>query len=103
MSAFTGFADLNDTLADWLQVTDANGQPIAPDAAPTYKVYGPAGNELIPAAGVCSQVGSVTGLYIASIPLADSSGFEISERYFIRYSWTVSAAARADGHTFGVT
>jgi hypothetical protein len=103
MSAFTGFADLNDTLPDWLQIIDANGQPIAPDAAPTYKVYGPAGNELTAAAGTCSQVGAVTGLFLASILLADSSGFDVGERYFVVYSWAVSAAARAEGHTFGVT
>lgn len=103
MTSFVGFADLNGTLADWLQILDANGQPVAPDSAPTYKVYGPAGNELTAAAGVCSHVGSVTGLYLASITLDDSSGFELSERYFIRYSWAVSAAARAEGHIFGVT
>lgn len=102
-SAFVGFADLNDNLADWLQILDANGQPVAPDSAPTYKVYGPAGNELTAAAGVCSQVGAVTGFYLASISLLGASGFEISERYTIRYAWAVSAASRAENHVFGVT
>jgi hypothetical protein len=103
MSAFVGFGDLNDNLPDWIQLLDVNGQPVAPDAAPTYKVYGPAGNELTAAAGTCSQVGTVTGFYLATIPLTDSSGFEVGERYFIRYAWAVAAAARADGHTMGVT
>jgi hypothetical protein len=100
---FTGFGDLNDDLADWLQVMDANRQPVAPDAAPTYKVFGPAGNELTAAAGTCSAVSGITGLYIATIPLTDGNGFDIGERYFVRYAWAVSAANRVEGHTFGVT
>jgi hypothetical protein len=99
---FIGFSLLNGTLPDWLQVTDASGTPLAADAPPTYRVFSPAGVELIPAAGVTSAIGGATGLYLTSVPLLDSSGFEMGERFYILYSWTLAGVAKVDGRTFGV-
>jgi hypothetical protein len=64
---FVGFVKLEFLISVWLQVVDANKQPVAPDAAPTFRVYGPSG--LLQGAGGTSidgHTGAVTGATNAS-------------------------------------
>lgn len=62
MDNFSGLVVLEGTLRDYLLTRDANKLPVAPDAAPTWRVYGPSGL-LSLAQGTCSNVhsGAVTG------------------------------------------
>lgn len=62
MSEFSGFVQLSDTFTDFLAVRDANRQPVSPDAAPTFRIYGPSGR-LASAGGTCTpaHTGPVTG------------------------------------------
>lgn len=67
MSEFSGFVTLEGTFTDYLQVRDADKQPVEPDAAPTFRVYGASG--LLPQAGgtaTLGHTGSITGATNAS-------------------------------------
>lgn len=172
MSEFSGFVTLEETFTDFLQVRDADKQPVETDALPTFRVYGASGL-LAQAGGTCSlahtgtitgatnaspivvastahglktgqrvkvaSVGgntnangtfvvtrvdddhfslvgstgnsaytsggtfSVLGFYQAEIEATGDDGFEAGETFFVHYSWTVSAASRAEVHSISVT
>jgi hypothetical protein len=71
---FSGFVQLGDTLVLFVLITDSSSQPIEPDAAPTFRIYGPSG--LLPSAGgTCTpaHTGTVTAASNAS-PIAITSG-----------------------------
>ena len=78
-SDFVGFVTLEDTLYDRLQVRDADGQPVTPDAAPTFRVYGPSGL-LANAGGVASlgHTGVVTGASNATPIVVTSAAHGLS-------------------------
>lgn len=62
MSEFSGFVTLEETFTDHLQVRDADKQPVEPDAAPTFRVYGASG--LLSSAGGTASLahtGTITG------------------------------------------
>jgi hypothetical protein len=111
MSEFSGFVALGDTFTDFLAVRDSNRQPVAPDAAPTFRVYGPSGI-LSAAGGTCTpaHTGSVTGASNASpvVITSASHGLQTGQRVTVSGVGGNTAAngtfvvTRVDANTFSL-
>ncbi len=104
MTSYVGMVPLGETLRVYVLTADGSHQPVAPDAAPTWKVYGPSGF-MAGMTGTCVQASDgspVVGFYYASIPATGPNGFEAGEQYTVLFSWAVSTASRASAASFGV-
>lgn len=76
---FSGFVTLEDTLTLWVAVRDSDSQPVAPTAAPTFRIYGPSG--LLSAAGgttSAAHTGNITGATNASPIVITSAAHGLS-------------------------
>jgi hypothetical protein len=99
---FSGLVQLDGSLVLWLQIVDANKLPVLPDAAPTFRVYGPSG--LLPTAGGTAtdgHTGSVTGATNASPIVITSAGHGLSTGQRVTISGVLGNLA-ANG-TFTIT
>jgi hypothetical protein len=99
---FAGFVQLGDTLVLFVLVTDSSQQPIEPDAAPTFRIYGASG--LLPSAGgTCTpaHTGTVTAATNASPIVITSGGHGLSTGQVVTVSG-VSGNTAANG-TFAIT
>lgn len=98
---FIGIIPLDGTLPATALTRNTSGVPTAPAAAPTYRVYGPAGL-LSGQTGSTSQLDSQTGLYRASLSLTGANGYESGQTYCVLFQATVSGNAWAELATFQV-
>lgn len=75
---FQGFVQLEGTLTGYLQVRDADGQPIAPDSAPTWRAYGASG-PLTGVGGTSSlgHTGTITGVTNANPAVITSAAHKL--------------------------
>lgn len=111
MSQFSGFVTLEDTFTDHLQVVDADKQPVAPDAAPTWRVYGASGI-LANAGGTTSlaHTGTITGVTNANPAVVTSANHNLQTGQRVTISGVVGATGvngtnvvtRIDANSFSV-
>lgn len=102
---YLGMVNLDGTLTVPIQCrTDARA-PVAPDAAPSGRVYGPdptatMTNGTFTASG---PVDSQTGFYKGSVSCTSANGYASGNNYTIRVTYAVSSATKVQLFTFTVT
>ncbi len=97
---FDGFVTLEGTLVARVLVRNSSNTPVAPDAAPTYRIYGPSG--LMASGTGTTTVGDVTGLYSVSIAALAANGYEAGESYAVVFSGLISSVGWGELHVFCV-
>ena len=102
---YYGPISLEGNITIWLQCrTDARA-PVAPDSAPTYRIYGPDASTIMTSGSgsFSGPVDSQTGLYKAVIACTVANGYASGSNYSIRNSYLVSSATKVSQGTFSVT
>ncbi len=98
---FQGFVALESTFVLYIQVTTSARTPVAPDAAPTFKVFlGSA--ELSALAGTSVAVSAVTGLYKVSIACTAANGLAAGQTVVVRSVGAISSTGWSSLDSFGV-
>jgi hypothetical protein len=100
---FFGFFTLEATLLALMQSVNSSGTPVAADAAPTFRIYGPSGL-MNNGTGTTSAFdsGNVTGMYQASKVVGAADGYARATTYTIRFQWAVSSVPKSFAGTFMV-
>ena len=99
---FLGFVTLGDTLRLALQCRNSSDVPTAPDAAPTWAIYGDSDTSLLTGSLGASDADSKTGFRTGDAAITSGNGFVSGGRYTIRFAYAISSSARAAVATFGV-
>jgi hypothetical protein len=99
---FLGFVEIESAIPIVVLAKNGNA-PVALDAAPTFRVYGPAGLMANGTGTLPVYDGTVTGLYGAQFTPSAANGFASGQTYTALIRGTISAAAWGDSATFVVT
>lgn len=99
---FAGYADLDGTFTDLMVTAPPAAAPAAPDAAPTWQVYGPAG-AMPNGTGTCAKFAADPGLYSYAIPALGSAGYEVAGSYLVVFRYSIGGVALIDHQSFLVT
>lgn len=102
---FEGFVALATTTFNvFLQVKNSSGTPSTPDAAPSYRIYGPAGGTaLLTGTFSASDTDSQTGWRASgNIAITTANGFAAGSTYRVRKAWAVSSTNYVEDSSFTV-
>lgn len=102
---FLGFVTLGTTTFGFpIQVTNASRTPSAPDAQPTYRIYGPSGGAaLLTGTAAASDTDSQTGLrWVTNVAVTGANGFAAGSTYYVRAAYAVSSVNEVDVGVFSV-
>ena len=96
---------LGTTIGFPVQVTNSSRTPSAPDAQPTWRIYGPAGGAAIMSGtAAASDTDSQTGFrFVTGVAITSGNGFASGNTYFIRAAYAVSATNEVDLGEFTVS
>lgn len=96
---------LGTTIGFPIQVTNSSRLPSTPDAAPTWRIYGPNGGAaLLSGVAASSDTDSQTGLrWVTGVAVTTGNGFASGNTYFIRSDYLLSSAELCDITEFTVT
>lgn len=88
-----------------IQCANGSRTPTTPDAAPTWRIYGPSGGAaLLSGTAGSSDVDSQTGLRFAiNVAITSANGFASGTCYYIRSAYALSTVGEVDVLTFTVT
>lgn len=102
---FFGFVTLGSTTFGFpIQVTNSSRTPSAPDAQPTYRIYGPGGGAaILTGTAPASDTDSQTGFrFVTGVQVTAGNGFASGLTYTIRSAYAVSSVNEVDIGTFSV-
>lgn len=99
---YLGIVTLGDTLRLSLQCRNASDVPTAPDAAPTWAMYGSSDTSLLTGSLGAADADSKTGYRTGDAAITAGNGFASGSRYHVRFAYEISAAARAGVGYFNV-
>lgn len=99
---FLGFVEIESAIPIVVLAKNGNA-PIALDAAPAFRIYGPAGLMANGTGTLPAYDGTVTGLYGAQFTPAAVNGFARGQTYTVLIRGLISAAAWGEASTFVVT
>lgn len=92
---FLGFVNLEDTLRLALQCRNSSGVSTAPDAAPSWAAYSTSDTSVLTGSLGAADADSKTGFRTGNLVATAANGFAAGGRYTIRFSYAISASARA--------
>jgi hypothetical protein len=99
---FLGFVEIESAIPIVTLAKNVNA-PVALDAAPAFRVYGPAGLMANGTGTLPIYDAAVTGLYGAAFTPSAVNGFARGQTYTVLIRGTISSAQWGDVSTFVVT
>ncbi len=99
---FAGFVQLGDTFKGGVLARDGSGSPAAPDAPPSFAVYGSTG-QMPHGSGTATKLGVSVGLYGFRLVADPADGYEIGGTYLIVAAWAVGGQNFSEVQRFTVT
>ena len=100
---YMGTIPLGDTLRLALQCVNSSGVVTAPDAAPTWSMYGDSDTALLAGSLGSSDADSKTGLRTGDAAITAGNGFSSGMRVIVRFAYAISSSNRAAIGYFLVT
>jgi hypothetical protein len=97
-----GIVDLAGNVCMWVQCVNDARTPTAPDATPTFRIYGPAGTTMTDGTGTfeATIVDSRTGLYLKLMGCTAQRGYQQGVTYTVEVRYLISAVLKVELHSF---
>jgi len=99
---FLGFITLEDTMRLALQCRNGSHVNTAPDAAPTWKVFGTDDTAILTGSLGAADADSLTGFRTGDAAITAANGFASGGRYIIRFFYEISTTDYSAVGTFSV-
>lgn len=89
-----GYIQLESTLNLAVQCENSSGVATAPDAAPTWSMYGSSATALLTGSLGAADSDSKTGFRMGNAAITAANGFASGMRVIVRVSYLISSSAR---------
>lgn len=102
---FFGYVPLGTTTFGFpIQCANSSRTPTAPDAAPTWRIYGPAGGAaLLTGTAPNTDTDSQTGFrFVTGVQVTLGNNFAAGNTYTVRAAYAISSVSEVDIGTFVV-
>ena len=100
---YFGLTELAGNQPIWVITSTDGVTPVAPTAAPTYRVYQEGSSTVLVTGTMTGPVDTQTGLYRASIAVTAANGFARGLSYIVQMAYAVAGVNYAQSGTFTVT
>jgi hypothetical protein len=99
---YLGMIELASTLRLAVQCRNGSAVVTAPDAAPTWSIYGSTDTPVLTGSLGAADADSKTGFRTGNAAITSGNGFAAGQRYIVRVAYAISSTAYAAEGSFHV-